>query len=142
MKDNKLTFDKDAIKIKQHFEIKLLADIKKVIKGSGWRKKIATLTKEFENNFYCLHIDAKYPQKGVKLTLKTKPMALDELFWEISGMPENKLEPLSFRTWGWFTCSSIKIDQISFDDEVSTLKLAKKILLWSNNAIEKHHKAS
>ena len=142
MKDFKLTFDKDAIKIKQNFEIKLLDDIKKVVKGSGWRKKIDTLTREVDNNFYCLNIHAEYPRKGLKLTLKTKPMALDELLWDICDMPENKLEPLSFRIWGWYTCTSIIIDEINFDDEVSTPKLAKKILLWSNNGIEKHQKAS
>lgn len=42
----------------------------------------------------------------ITITLKLKPMFLDEIFWDVFDMPGNKNEPLSLRAVGAFSVSA------------------------------------
>ncbi len=56
-----------------------------------------------------------------------KPLWLDELFWDIMNMSENKSEPLSMRSIGAFTVHGVDI----FEDK-------KELVEWKNEELEKY----
>ena len=52
-----------------------------------------------------------------------KKMSYDNLFWNIMNMPDNKLQPLSFRARGAFTSPCILVDgiEIEFDEDLDAV---------------------
>jgi hypothetical protein len=59
-------------------------------------------------------------------------MRLDELFWEIVGMPENADQPLSFRSSGAWVCRVPAFAEHSFDDSsLSPDELARRVSDWA-----------
>jgi hypothetical protein len=61
-----------------------------------------------------------------------KPMRLDELFWEIVGLPENNNLPLSFRDNGaWVLRPEWRVEALA-PSEDAVIELAGQVVEWSN----------
>ena len=102
------------------FEDELLPLLYGKLKVASWRKKqgIFFCTK---NEFF-FEVDAgAHRLKDVSVArIAAKPMSLDPAYWRIVDLEENNNEPLSFRAWGAFTCSSIPIDSIEIPDSAKS----------------------
>ena len=98
-----------------NFERALLLELKSGLKGSPWKLKSCALYKAngalYQDIFLSVHKNAAVTM-GVH---RIKPMGLDPLLWEILGIPENVDEPLSFRTWGAFTCAGLPIAEVALE---------------------------
>ena len=100
---------------RSNFERALLLELKSRLKGSPWKLKSCALYKAngalYQDIFLSVHRNAA-ATVGVH---RIKPMTLDPLLWEILGIPENVDEPLSFRTWGAFTCAGLPLAEVSLE---------------------------
>ena len=88
--------------------------IKQVAKTNGWKFKSRFAYKTindffYEANFYTSGID-----NSLRGSLQFKPLIIDEVFWEIVGLQDNKKMPLSFRGNGAFTIGAINIFLFEF----------------------------
>jgi len=64
-------------------------------------------------------------------------MSLDKLYWQITNLDSNNSQPLSFRTWGAFTCSGLPVAEKTFLDEgLSADALAGEIVEWADAQLE------
>jgi hypothetical protein len=64
-------------------------------------------------------------------------MSLDKLYWQITDLDNNNLQPLSFRTWGAFTCPGLPVAEETIVDEgLSPDALAGEIVEWANAQLE------
>lgn len=72
-------------------------------------------------------------EHGLIARLRIKPMALDPLFWDIVGLPENNALPISFRAMGaWVLRPKTKDEYIGLDiNDVETL--ATDLFRWAND---------
>lgn len=101
---------RDLARRRAVFEKELLAALGPAVKGTGWKKNRSALVMQSAAFFQDIVISVYLNDEKIIGVLQTfKPMALDTLLWDILGMPENASKPLSFRTWGAFTCSGLPI---------------------------------
>ena len=76
------------------------------------------------------------------ISISYKPMSLDPLYWAITETSENNSEPLSFRSWGAFTCPALPLDEVTFENDSSCVdqllqKAQKTVIEKSENFISK-----
>ncbi len=99
----------------------MLAALGPVVKGTGWKKNRSALVRQsgafFQDIVISVHLN---DEKKIGVVQTFKPMALDLLLWDILGMPENASEPLSFRTWGAFTCTGLPIYEVLLEQADSS----------------------
>ncbi len=73
-------------------------------RGSGWQAAKGVLFRELNGWFLDVAVAVHVDAPRVVATLRAKPMEIDPLFWDITGLRDNNQQPLSFRKWGAFTC--------------------------------------
>jgi hypothetical protein len=71
---------------------------------SGWQAAKGVLFCELNGWFLDVRVAVHVDEPRVMATLSAKPMGIDPLFWDITGLRDNNRQPLSFRKWGAFTC--------------------------------------
>jgi hypothetical protein len=71
--------------------------IRAASKGTGWRSAQGCLFREQSGWFVSVHPAVYIFERVTKAMVVAKPMAIDQIFWELVGFPENSTQPLSFR---------------------------------------------
>ena len=118
---------------RRSFEKELLNEISQKLKGSRWKKKQNSIFCEVDGYYVDVLISVFLNDSRSTARLSTKPMSLDELYWQITGLAGNESQPLSFRTWGAFTCAGLPVaEKTFFDKGISPAVLAGEILEWAN----------
>ena len=110
------------MKIKKVHRCELDKAIKQKAKGYGYK---------YAYGFMFSQIGENYSYTTCRLTdagevcghIHIKKMSYDNLFWDIMNMPDNRLQPLSFRANGAFTAPSIllPISWIAFDEDIDVV---------------------
>lgn len=75
------------------------AALKSRAKVSGWRYAGGGVFRQ-DGDWFIDALPFPIDRSGYTVSLRLKPMALDPLFWDIAGLPENANLPLSFRANG------------------------------------------
>jgi len=128
---------KEFRKIRTVFEKNLLKAVASQMKGINWKKAQNVIFCEKSDYYYSVSIDTFTNDEKTKLTFSVKPMNIDPLFWDIMNMTENEKEPLSFRTWGAFTCSEIPTEEKEIlDGSANEQLLAEEIVSWADKLLE------
>lgn len=118
---------------RRSFEKEVLKSLAQSVKGSRWGKNKNALYCEHDGYYVEVFTSVFLNATQTTVRLSAKPMSLDVLYWEITDLSENKSEPLSFRTWGAFTCTGLPIVEESIADEALTADdLATLIVEWSD----------
>ena len=78
--------------------------LKRATYGSGWRSAQGKIFCELDGWFCQVDAAVWVGRRCTTMEFHAKPMALDPLFWDICGIPQNNLLPLSFRATGSWTC--------------------------------------
>jgi hypothetical protein len=91
------------------FEKDVLSELSPRLKNSKWKKSSCALFTRTEDFYQDVFISVHRNAALTTANLRFKPMALDPILWDILDIPENRSKPLSFRTWGAFTCSGLPI---------------------------------
>lgn len=105
----------------------LLAILKSNVKTYGIKKKDYMIWGTKNELYFSLLIDVKERDGHCYCTSMEllKPLWLDELFWDIIDMPENKSEPLSLRCIGAFALHGMQFYECE-----------QEILQWSVEELE------
>lgn len=91
------------------FEKQLLAELSPRLKKTKWKKSSCALVNQAGAVYQDLLISVHRNSVVTTAELRFKPMELDPILWDVMDIPENRDKPLSFRTWGAFTCSGLPI---------------------------------
>lgn len=124
----------EIAKRQREFKKELLKALGTVIKGSPWKKSSTALYMQSGKFFQDFMISVQFNNdEKVGVVQKFKPMALDFLLWDIMGMTENASEPLSFRTWGAFTCDGLPIYEKLVEQADDALDMATNLVSIAEN---------
>ena len=83
--------------------------IKQRSKAFGWKFKSFFTYKIVDDFFYDASFFTYGGGNSISVSLSFKPLIIDEVFWEICDLPENKKMPVSFRGNGAFVVNSKEI---------------------------------
>jgi hypothetical protein len=103
-------------------------------KASGWRYARADLFKR-EGDWFVSNMSSLAWERGALSRLTVTPMALDPLFWDIVGLPENHDLPLSFRATGAWVLRPASREELVGASESSVVALAHQTVEWSDTQI-------
>ena len=134
---------RDEQKYLREAKKRLDAVIKSDTKKCGFQNVNGFVYKFVGDFLYACIIYAPPVDCGKKLsaTLYFKPVALDELFWEIFELKEGKTQPKSFHVRGAFTAPKVFIEEWEAPvDCIEDMDIAfRSILNQVDSAIESHH---
>lgn len=97
------------------------------MKGAGWKMRDAWLFRERSGWFLDIMTIPHGGEPRTLVYLHIKPMALDEVYWEIAGLSENKAAPLSLRADGAFVCRVPPVRERWIDDANHSRDCADRI---------------
>ncbi|HLK30501.1 MAG TPA: hypothetical protein VKT28_18110 [Puia sp.] len=110
--------------------------IKALFKESKWKFKSFFAYKEINGFFFDVIVTTWSKTSSISATLFFKPLSVDDTFWEIVGLTENKKMPLSFRGEGAFTLPGIKISEYKLAIvEEKLLEDIKSLITVINNTL-------
>ena len=105
--------------------------IKQIAKTNGWKFKGWFAYKEINNFFYEANFYTSGANNSLMGSLQFKPLIIDEVFWEIVGLEDNKKMPLSFRGNGAFVIRSKNI--FDFNQKIISETLSADINIIFTN---------
>lgn len=115
--------------------------IKGMIKEYNIKIKSEILYKKRDNFFFRVPVFLKYLEKDEKYSIygriSVKPYILDDIFWDVFEIPNNKNEPESLRAIGAYVAPSIDIYHIKIEiNEEDLEKRCEEFLNSFDKAIE------
>jgi hypothetical protein len=110
--------------------------MKSAAAASGWKHAAGFVFQEHSGWFIELTSGTHPDQATTTARLYVKPMALDPVFWDMVGLPENARQPLSFRARGAWTCSSPDVAELVFSDAgLDAAGIVARVLHWAAEEI-------
>lgn len=106
----------------------LAKSIRTAAKGSGWRSSEGSLFQEGAGWFVSVSPSVYIFEEITKASVSAKPMAIDPIFWDIAGLPENRDAPLSFRLNGAWVCRPPDLAEVEIAEEGDTDAVAARLL--------------
>jgi hypothetical protein len=107
--------------------------IKQEAKANGWKFKSWFAYKAVKDFFYEATFYTSALDNSIYGSLEFKPLIIDDTFWEIVDLNDNKKMPLSFRGTGAFVVSSKDLYDYKLKVDPETLKADIKKLLDTIN---------
>ena len=117
-------------KFRRNFEKEILSNLKLSLKASGWKKTEYFFWLVENDYFWTLVIKPYLNADKTRVELHVKPMCIDPILWDILDIQENKKAPKSFRYNGAFTCSSLPLSEVTYDDDIGVKSLCEQIKSW------------
>lgn len=122
---------------RRSLEKELLKALAPKLKGSRWKKKQNAIYCEVDGYFFDVFVSVYLNDSKTIVRMSAKPMSLDNLYWNIADLDDNNSEPLSFRSWGAFTCSGLPIVEKPIADEgVCADVLANQVVEWADSELD------
>ena len=101
---------------RSEFEKQLLSALTPRLKKMSWKKNSCALYTATGDFYQDVFISVHRNSSQTIAELRFKPLNLDPILWDILDIPENRDRPLSFRTWGAFTCPGLPIYDANVED--------------------------
>ncbi len=121
------------------FEKALLAELSVQIKSTPWKKSGCALFTQSGDYYQDIFISVHRNAELTSVEMRIKPMALDPILWDILDIPENRDQPLSFRTWGAFICTGLPVFESRIEQSGdSPQSVARSLLNVSNDNLTAH----
>lgn len=118
---------------RRSFEKAVLKAIPSNLKGTGWKKAKNAIFCESGGFYIDVVLSVHLNATTTVAEMAAKPMSLDRVYWKVTDLNYNSAEPLSFRTWGAFTCPGLPVAEKAFaDGELSANELAALVIDWAN----------
>ena len=83
--------------------------IKELSKAKGWKFNNHFIFKNENDFFYNCNLYMHPNDNSISVSLRFKPMVIDDLFWEITELEDNKKLPLSHRAKAAFQINGYRI---------------------------------
>jgi len=129
---------KELRKIRGAYEKEYGKELRALVRGSGWTKSREFLVST-DNVLFFASSTRFHPFKEKSyFDFGHKPMILDEIFWDVFQLPENKKQPLSFRAMGAFTCNGHYTEDLEIvDANLESAELAKLHFSFAQEQVAK-----
>lgn len=104
-----------------------------LLKGSGWRSKYGWPYRE-QAGWFIHQQETIYGEEArTTASVHAKPMALDDLFWDIGDLSDNRSKPASLRMVGAFACHLPGLIETEIAEGDSAGETAARIVenVWS-----------
>lgn len=105
-------------------KVKLLKSRIKALKSNDWKFKDQCIFQVIDGIFYYAYLLIVPKLNRIDICIYHKPYEIDNIFWDIFDLPDNKKEPLSFRADAVFCIDgvieyewSVIIDNIDNPDQ-------------------------
>ncbi|HUD93699.1 hypothetical protein [Sphingobium sp.] len=109
--------------------------VRSIAKGTDWRTIEGCLFKQHSGWFVSATPSVHIFDKITTVSISAKPMEIDPIFWDMSGLPENQYAPLSFRLNGAWVCRPPAFNEIEISEHPDTDAVAKDILAVANSQL-------
>lgn len=106
------------------------------VKGSGWRSVQGCLFQEKSGWFVCVHPSVHIFEEITKAVVFAKPMSIDPIFWDMTGLPENQRAPLSFRLNGAWVCRPPHVAEVEISEQGDASAIADHLLAIADEQLE------
>ena len=107
--------------------------LKAYARSHGWRYIGGEIFRQ-DGEWFASALSFPASENGEIVHFSLKPMALDPLFWEIVGLPENSKLPLSFRANGAWVLRPPHVE--SLIDEINDVsEVAELIVTWADEKL-------
>jgi hypothetical protein len=111
--------------------------VRATAKDSGWRSVEGCLFQERSDWFVSVSPSVHIFEEITKATVSAKPMVIDPIFWDISGLPENQRAPLSFRFNGAWVCRPPNFAEVEISEQGDVSAIAKHLLMIADEQLER-----
>lgn len=106
-------------------------------KGSGWRSADGCLFQERAGWFISVSPSVYIFEEITKASISAKPMAIDPIFWDITGLPENRDAPMSFRLNGAWVCRPPDFAEIEIPEHDDANVVAARLLATADAQLDR-----
>lgn len=122
---------------RQSFEKEVLKRLSIKLKGTRWKKNQNAVFCELDGYYVDVFVNVALNAEKTTVCFSAKPMSLDDLYWQITQLDDNKSQPLSFRSWGAFTCCALPLAEKTIEEEgVGSDSLASQVIEWADTQLE------
>lgn len=109
--------------------------VRSVVKGTGWRAIEGCLFKQQSGWFVSVIPSVHIFDEITTVSIFAKPMEIDPVFWDMSGLSANREAPLSFRLNGAWVCHPPAFSEIEISEQRDTDAVAIDILALANSQL-------
>jgi len=106
-------------------------------KGSGWRSIEGGLFQERAGWFVGVSPSVYIYEEVTKASVFAKPMAIDPIFWDITGLPENRDAPLSFRFNGAWVCRPPDFVEVDIPEQPDLSAVAAHLVAAADDQLDR-----
>lgn len=106
------------------------------VKGTGWKSAYGSIFRDEAGWFVGAAPSVHIYERVTKAVVSVKPMAIDPIFWDLVGLPENREQPLSFRANGAWTCRPPYFAEIKIEEDDDLTVVADRFLLAATEQSE------
>lgn len=110
------------------------AALKSRAKAHGWSYAGGNLFRR-QDEWFVDVLPSLLWERGMRVTRRAKPMAVDPIFWSVVGLPENERMPLSFRANGAWVLRSPPTEGYLALSEAEPELLAEEVLEWCTRSL-------
>jgi hypothetical protein len=105
-------------------------------KGTGWKSVSGSIFREQADWFIEASLSVYIYECVTSAVISVKPMAIDPIFWDIVGLPENREQPLSFRAIGAWACRPPYFFEASVEEDGDIAVVARRLIAIANEQLE------
>lgn len=99
------------------------------VKGTDWKSAHGSIFCDKSGWFIAVSPSVHIFEHITKAMVSVKPMAIDPIFWDIVGLPENREQPLSFRANGAWACRPPYYAEINIDEDEDPDIVAERLFV-------------
>ncbi len=105
-------------------------------KSTGWKSASGSIFREQAGWFIEASSSVYIYEHLTKAVISVKPMAIDPIFWDLVGLPENREQPLSFRAKGAWTCRPPYYAELDIEEHTDTAFVADRLIAAATDQLE------
>jgi hypothetical protein len=104
--------------------------------GTTWRSIRGEIFREQAGWFVSASPSDYINEETTKVNIVVKPMAIDPIFWDLVGLPENRDLPLSFRLTGAWTCRPPRFAELPLAEDPDPSIVAGRLIAAADEQLK------
>lgn len=105
-------------------------------RNAGWKSAGGLIFREQTGWFIWASPSVYIYEHVTKAVISVKPMAIDPIFWDLVGLPENRAQPLSFRANGAWTCRPPYFTESEIEEQHDHTVVADRLVADATDQLE------
>lgn len=106
------------------------------VKGTGWKSAHGSIFREDAGWFIEASPSVYIFERVTKAVVSVKPMAIDPIFWDLVGLPENREQPLSFRANGAWACRPPHFAELPLEEDEDPAVVGQRLFVAATEQLE------